>query len=207
MKMSPRLSDLLPENVLPNPPDSEDRTMSYELYDVETAPRDSQPLLEQSLKDFGMIPNLHAVLAESPPALEAYQVLHRLFQQTSFDAEEMTVVWQTINVEHECHYCVPAHTGIAQMMKVAPAISDALRNRTELPDNKLQVLHLTTLALVRDRGRISAQEQADFFAAGYDRRHLVEIILGLSQKVISNYVNHLADTPVDEPFQQFIWKS
>jgi alkylhydroperoxidase family enzyme len=93
------------------------------------------------------------------------------------------------------------------MMKVDPAISDALRNRTELPDNKLQVLHLTTLALVRRRGRITEQEQADFFAAGYDRRHLIEIILGLSQKVISNYVNHLADTPVDKPFQKFIWKS
>jgi alkylhydroperoxidase family enzyme len=181
--------------------------MSYELYKLETAPQNSKPLLEKSLEDFGMIPNLHAVLAESPSALEAYQVLHRLFQQTSFDAEEMTVVWQTINVEHECHYCVPAHTGIAQMMKVDPAITDALRNRTELPDNKLQVLHLTTLALVRNRGRITEQEQADFFAAGYDRRHLIEIILGLSQKVISNYVNHLADTPVDKPFQKFIWKS
>jgi alkylhydroperoxidase family enzyme len=181
--------------------------MSYDLYDLETAPSDSRPLLEQSLKEFGMIPNLHAVLAESPPALEAYQVLHRLFQQTSFNAEELTVVWQTINVEHECHYCVPAHTGIAQMMKVDPTISDALRNRTELPNSKLQVLHLTTLALVRSRGRITEQEQADFFAAGYERRHLIEIILGLSQKVISNYVNHLADTPVDKAFQKFIWKA
>jgi alkylhydroperoxidase family enzyme len=181
--------------------------MNYELYDLETAPQDSKPLLEQSLKEFGMIPNLHAVLAESPPALEAYQVLHGLFQQTSFDAEELTVVWQTINVEHECHYCVPAHTGIAHMMKVDPAITDALRNRTELPDNKLQVLHLTTLALVRNRGRISEQEKAEFFAAGYEPRHLIEIILGLSQKVISNYVNHLADTPVDKPFRTFIWKS
>jgi alkylhydroperoxidase family enzyme len=181
--------------------------MNYELYDLKTAPQDSKPLLEQSLKEFGMIPNLHAVLAESPPALEAYQVLHGLFQQTSFDAEELTVVWQTINVEHECHYCVPAHTGIAHMMKVDPAIPDALRNRTELPDNKLQVLHLTTLALVRNRGRISEQEKAEFFAAGYEPRHLIEIILGLSQKVISNYVNHLADTPVDKPFRTFIWKS
>jgi alkylhydroperoxidase family enzyme len=181
--------------------------MNYELYDLETAPQDSKPLLEQSLKEFGMIPNLHAVLAESPPALEAYQVLHGLFQQTSFDAEELTVVWQTINVEHECHYCVPAHTGIAHMMKVDPAISDALRNRTELPNSKLQVLHLTTLALVRNRGRISEQEKAEFFAAGYEPRHLIEIILGLSQKVISNYVNHLADTPVDKPFRTFIWKS
>jgi hypothetical protein len=74
-------------------------------------------------------------------------------------------------------------------------------------DSKLQVLHLTTLALVRSRGRISEREQANFFVAGYERRHLIEVILGLSQKVISNYVNHLADTPVDKPFQKFIWKA
>ena len=179
--------------------------MKFELYNRENAPAASQPLLENSVKDFGMIPNLHAVLAESPAALEAYQLLHNLFQQTSFDEEEITVVWQTINVEHECHYCVPAHTGIAHSMKVDSAIIDALRDRSELPTQKLQQLHLTTLALVRNRGRLSEQEQADFFAAGYERRHLLEIILGISQKVISNYTNHQADTPIDKPFQQFEW--
>jgi AhpD family alkylhydroperoxidase len=40
----------------------------------------------------------------------------------------MTVVWQAINVENECHYCVPAHTGIAKMMKVSDDITQALRN-------------------------------------------------------------------------------
>jgi alkylhydroperoxidase family enzyme len=179
--------------------------MKFELYNRDNAPAGSLPLLENSVKDFGMIPNLHAVLAESPAALEAYQLLHNLFQQTSFDEEEITVVWQTINVEHECHYCVPAHTGIAHSMKVGSAIIDALRDRTELPNQKLQQLHLTTLALVRNRGRLSEQEQADFFAAGYERRHLLEIILGISQKVISNYTNHQADTPIDKPFQQFEW--
>ena len=77
--------------------------MKFELHTRETAPADSQPLLDNSLKAFGMIPNLHAIMANSPAMLEAYQILHQLFQQTSFDAEELTVVWQTINVEHECH--------------------------------------------------------------------------------------------------------
>ena len=179
--------------------------MKFELYNRDNAPAGSRPLLENSVKDFGMIPNLHAVLAASPAALEAYQLLHNLFQQTSFDEEEITVVWQTINVEHECHYCVPAHTGIAHSMKVDSAIIDALRDRTELPSQKLQQLHLTTLALVRNRGRLSEQQQIAFFAAGYERHHLLEIILGISQKVISNYTNHQADTPIDKPFQQFEW--
>ena len=177
--------------------------MNFDLYTLENAPLDSKPLLDNSIKGFGMIPNLHAVLAESPATLEAYQSLHRLFQQTSFDAEQLTVVWQTINIEHECHYCVPAHNFIANAMKVDQAIVDALLERRALPSDPLQVLHQTTLALVRNRGRLNDAQIDAFFAAGYQRRHLLEIVLGISQKVISNYSNHLADTPLDEPFKAF----
>ena len=140
-------------------------------------------------------------------AAQQLQRLHQLFQQTGFDAEALPVVWQTLTVENDCHYCVPAHTAIAYGMKVDPVVINALRDRTELPTRKLQVLHLTTLSLVRNRGQLREQELADFFAAGYERRHLLEIILGISQKVISNYSNHQADTPVDKPFQKFEWSA
>ena len=180
--------------------------MKFELYNIENAPEASKPLLKNSVKNFGMIPNLHAVLAESPQTLEAYQLLHDLFQQTSFNEEEITVVWQTINIEHECHYCVPAHTAIANMMKVDDAITQALRDQKPLNDPKLQVLHQTTLALVRSRGHLTEEQHTDFINAGYAQRQLLEIILGIAQKVMSNYVNHQADTPVDKPFQKFIWK-
>lgn len=180
--------------------------MELALYTQETAPLKSQPLLEKSVKGFGMVPNLHAVLAASPPALQAYQQLHQLFQQTSFTAEELTVVWQTINVEHECHYCVPAHSAIANMMNVDPAITEALRTSQSLSNEKLQTLHLTTLALVRNRGRLSEQQKEDFVNAGFLPEQLIEIILGISQKVISNYVNHLAETPIDVPFKAFVWQ-
>ena len=85
----------------------------FKLYSVEEAPADSKPLLEASQKAMGMVPNLHAVMAESPSTLKAYQQLTELFSNCSFNADEMTVVWQSINVEHECTYCVPAHTGAA----------------------------------------------------------------------------------------------
>ena len=151
-----------------------------------------------------MLPNLHGVMAEAPGLLEAYKRVGSLFVESSFDAEELTVVWQTVNVEHECDYCVPAHTAIAKMMRVDDAITAALRGRSELPTKKLQVLHLTTLALVKNRGKLSEKERAAFVAEGYGRRQLLEIVLGISQKVMSNYTNHLAKTPVDPPFQEFI---
>ncbi len=179
--------------------------MKFTLYTTENAPEASRPLLEKSQQAFGMIPNLHAVMAAAPAVLEAYQELNQLFQQTSFNAAELTVVWQTINVEHGCHYCVPAHTAIAHMMQVDPAITNALREERPMPDEKLQVLHLTTLALVRKRGRLNEDELQRFQAAGYGQQQLLEIILGISQKVMSNYINHLAGTPVDDAFKDFIW--
>lgn len=178
---------------------------SFTIHNLDTVPAQSKPLLEKSLKGFGMIPNLHGVLAESPGLLDAYQHLHQWFQDSSFNNDELTVVWQTINVEHECHYCVPAHTGIAHMMKVDPALTEALRTGSAMPNDKLQVLHDTTLSMVRNRGRLSDAEVETFYAAGYEQRQLLEIVLGLSQKVISNYVNHFAKTPIDEGFKKFAW--
>jgi len=177
--------------------------MKFKLHTIETAPTDSQPLLENSLKSFGMVPNLHAVMAEAPAVLEAYQTLHQLFQQTSFDLEELTVIWQTINVENECHYCIPAHTAISHMMGVDSTITEALRGCTELPTKKLQALHLTTLALLRNHGKLSDEALATFVEAGYEQRQLLEIILGMSQKMMSNYINKFSDTPLDEAFAPF----
>ena len=178
------------------------------IHTIESAPEASKPMLEASVKGFGMLPNLHGVMAESPAVLKAYKTLHQIFsQETAFNTDELTVVWQTINVENECHYCVPAHTGIANMMKVDTAITEALRNKTTLPNEKLQALHETTLNIVRNRGNLSQAEKNAFFEAGYENRHLLEILLGYSQKIMSNYTNHLAQTPVDAPFQKFAWSA
>ena len=179
---------------------------NFKVYDLDNAPEKSIPFLEQSKKANGRIPGLHGVLAGSPSTFEAYLNLHKLFTETSFNAEELTVVWQTINVENECHYCIPAHTGIAHMMKVDPALTEALRNKEAMPTEKLQALQNMTLAIVRDRGRVSDGQLAEFFAADYSEQQVLEIILGLAQKTISNYTNHFANTPVDTVFQKFAWE-
>ena len=176
----------------------------FTLYTAENAPEESKSLMADSVAAFGMVPNLHAVMAEAPTLLKGYQVLHELFQKTSFNAEELTVVWQSINVEHACHYCVPAHSAIAASMKVDQGIVDSLVDKTPLANPKLETLRETTLAMVRERGVISDEQIEKFFAAGYGKQQLLEIIVGLSQKVMSNYTNHLANTPVDAPFKKFV---
>jgi len=178
----------------------------FKLHDVDSAPEEAKPLLENSLKTFGMIPNLHAVLAEAPNGFKAYTQLHELFTNTSFNKDEITVIWQTINVENECTYCVPAHTGIAKQMGVSDEITNALRDETPLPDEKLEALRQFTLQVMRKRGHIGAADLQAFYDAGYGPRQVIEVIVGLAQKTISNYVNHIAETPLDEPFKAFDWK-
>ena len=65
---------------------------TFTLHDQTTAPEGSKPLLEGSVKAFGMIPGLHAVMAESPEFLEAYKKVHELFMASGFDNDELTVV-------------------------------------------------------------------------------------------------------------------
>ena len=177
----------------------------FPLHDKQSAPAESTALLDVSINAFGMVPNLHAVMAEAPGLLEGYQRLHQLFLDSSFDDEETTVVWQTINVEHECHYCVPAHTGIAKSMKVDDAITDALRDETPLPTAKLEALRDFTLSVVRDRGNVNDDAVKAFLNAGFTKRQVLEVVLATAQKVMSNYTNHLANTPIDKPFQKFEW--
>lgn len=178
--------------------------MNFKLHTIESAPDESKRLLEESKQAFGMLPNLHAVMAESPELLEAYKFMHDCFQRTSFDNNELTVVWQTINIENDCHYCKPAHTAVAYMMKVEEAVINALNSGKPLANEKLQVLHETTLSLLRNRGRLAQEELDKFYQQGYQPKQLLEILVGIAQKTMSNYTNHLAHTPVDQAFLPFV---
>ncbi|MEJ1155433.1 hypothetical protein [Microbacterium marmarense] len=179
--------------------------IDFPMHDEESAPEASKELLAKSKKQNGRIPGLHATMAEAPGLLDGYQQLHRLFLESSFDDDEKTVVWQAINVEHECHYCVPAHTGIAKRMKVDDAITDALRDGTPLPTDRLEALRTFTLEMVRERGNVGDAELQVFLDAGFTKRQVLEVVLGLSQKVMSNYTNHLAHTPLDAPNEKYAW--
>ena len=179
---------------------------NFPTYDKTNAPAASVPLLEKTERAFGRLTGLAKAMAGAPGLLDVYQRAHAAFQATSFNKEELTVVWQAINVEHACHYCVPAHTGIANMMGVDAALTEALRTEAPLGDAKLEALRDFTLAMLRQRGLVSEDQLAAFYAAGYGPQQVLEVILGLSQKVMSNYTNHLAQTPVDEPMRAFAWQ-
>lgn len=172
-----------------------------------TAPSRSVPALEAVAKNFGMIPNIFGVLAESPSVVTAYLQMGELFQQTDFTPEEQQVISIAVSVQNKCTYCVAAHTFMARnITQLSDDNISALRISSALPDAKLEALAAFTRAVVRERGWVAdSKEYKDFFAAGYSKKQVLEVIMGVCMKSLSNYVNHLSDTPLDGVFSGEVW--
>ena len=178
----------------------------FEIHTLASAPDDSKPVLEGAKQAFGSIPNLFAVFAESPAAVKAYAELASILGKSSaFTPEELQVVLLTTSFENECEYCMAAHTAIAGMQRVPQDVIKSLRDGTEIADPRLEALRVFTGAVVKERGWVSEQDVRAFLDAGYTKGHLLEVILGVAFKTLSNFTNHVAATPVDAQFQRFAW--
>ncbi|MEZ5936080.1 MAG: carboxymuconolactone decarboxylase family protein [Alphaproteobacteria bacterium] len=178
---------------------------NFPLHEIETAPEAARPILEGAKKGFGMVPNLHKVLAEAPAALEGYATLWGIFEKSSFTPAERQVVYLTSNYENECCYCMAGHSVLAKGAGVPADAIEAIRDGKPIADAKLEALRAFTSKIVVNRGWVAEDEVAAFLAAGYTRQQVLEVILGVAVKVISNYTNHVAETPLDGFMKDTVW--
>lgn len=179
--------------------------MNYTVHTVETAPEAAKEILAGAKKSFGFVPNLLGAMAEAPALAKAYVTVSSIFEETSFTTTERQVVLLTVSFENGCEYCVAAHTVIAGMQKVPADVLNAIRIGAAIADAKLEALRRFTASVVRTRGWPSEQEMEAFFAAGYGRVQVLEVVLGVGMKTLSNYTNHIAGTPLDQTFAQAAW--
>ena len=85
-------------------------------------------------------------------------------------------------------------------------MTEAIRARRPIPDSKLAALSAFTDTLLATRGLPLKADVEAFLAAGYEERHVLEIILAIAVKTLSNYSNHLFHTPLDQMFASRAWK-
>ena len=179
----------------------------FTIHTKETASEKSVVLLQGAEKNIGFIPNLIGMMAESPAVTKGYLNISQVFDETSFSPTERQVVILAASRYNECHYCMAAHSVIADMQKVPQDVVDAIRNDHPIADTKLEALRKFTTQVVDQRGFVSDEEIQEFVDAGYTRQHILEVILGVTFKTLSNYVNHITDTPVDNAFTRKAWTS
>lgn len=170
---------------------------SFTLHDVATAPAGSAEILNRVQKAWGFVPNLHRALAESPAALEAYATLWGIAEKTRFSAIERNVAYLSIIFENECRYCMAGHTNLSKMALVEADHIAAVRDGRPISDPKLEALRQFAALVTRNRGVVSEPDVAKFKAAGYDNGAMLDVLVLAATKLISNYTNHLVDTPLD----------
>ena len=170
---------------------------AFPTYTIDTAPAASQATLEDVKKAFGFEPNLQSHMAASPELLAGYSALWDLFSKSTLTPHEQQVVYLTSNFENNCHYCMAGHSTLAKMIGMDAGVIAALRAGTPLPDAKLEALHRFATIVVRERGFVPDADVDAFLAAGYTRQNVLEVILGVATKVMSNYTNHIVHTEYD----------
>jgi len=178
---------------------------TFTIHTKESAPEGSKEILHGVEQTYSFIPNLMATLAQSPAAVEAYVTLSEIFDKSDFTATERQIVLMTNNRLNNCTYCMAAHTTISGMQGISVDVIEALRSGSKLEDAKLEALRQFTILTVKNRGFVEPADVDAFIAAGYGERNILEVILGTSLKVLSNYTNHVAQTPLDIAFKKHAW--
>lgn len=178
----------------------------FPVFSKESAPAAARQTLDTVANAFGFVPNLLGVMAASPAAAEAYLALSGIFdKKTSLTPTERQVVLLTVSRYHECHYCMAAHSMISAMQKIPTDIIDAIRLDRPIADEKLEALRRLVTAIVEHRGHPSERELQAFFEAGYTPAQVLDVLVGITQKTLSNYTNHIADTPLDASMEPYAW--
>lgn len=178
---------------------------SFPIQSTTSAPEGAAKILSAVEKKMGFAPNLMGVLANAPAAIETYTAVMDIFERSSLsDAEKITVLLSASRV-NGCDYCMAAHSMQAAMKKLPADIVEALRSGATLGDPKLEALAALTRSVVTTRGWPAEPVKQAFLAAGYGSREYLEVLVGVTVKTLSNYVNHAADTPLDKVFEPARW--
>ncbi len=181
--------------------------LNFDIKTVENAPENSKAALAAAKKAYGFSPNLLSTMANHPALLNNYwEGSATLDANSTLSGQEQQVAFLSASYENNCHYCMAAHTTIGQMHKIDQGILDALRTGTALPDPKLEALSQYVKATTIKRGRVSQADIDAFLAVGYTQEHLLEVITIVSLKVMTNYINYVAQTPIDTPFTANSWE-
>lgn len=175
------------------------------IHTTETAPNASREALGAVQQNFGFTPNVLRQMAESPAALNGTLTLMGLLDDCSLSQEEKWITLLVTSSQTCTNYCVAANSTIAQMMGVPEDIVFNIRLGHPLADSKLEALRVFATEMVQNQGAASPETTKRFLDAGHTHAQLLDVILAIGLETIVGLTAQVVETPVDEPFQPYIW--
>ncbi|MWJ28811.1 carboxymuconolactone decarboxylase family protein [Halomonas sp. ZH2S] len=175
---------------------------------LDNADAKAKPLLEKANAKLGFVPNMYQAMAKAPGVLDTYLHGYELFREESgFSPPEQEVVFLTISRLNGCSYCMSAHSMLGEKVSQVPSeVIKALRNDQPIPDERLAALSQFTQVIFDTRGKPNNADVKAFLEAGFEEQHVMQIVLAMAVKTLSNYSNHINHPELDDAFADYAWE-
>ena len=157
----------------------------------------NQQIFDTLQKAVGFVPNLYATYAHSENALANYLNLSNA--KTSLSNKEKEVVNLIVSEVNNCAYCKSAHTAIAKMNGFTEDQILELRSGTASFNPKFDALVKLAQNITANRGAADQNVVDEYLAAGYTKENLIDTIVLIGDKTISNYLHRVTNVPIDFP--------
>lgn len=160
----------------------------------------NRTIFDNLQKKLGFVPNLYAYFAKNETALGDYlQFQNRKSSLSGKEREIINLVTSQIN---GCRYCQSAHTAIGKMHGLSDEQILEIRSGHASFNTRFEALAAFTAAVVNKRGRITQEETKSFFAAGYTEANMIDVIIVIGDKIISNYLHNFTGFEIDFPLAE-----
>ncbi len=179
----------------------------FPIHTAESAPDAVSEQVRFVEQNFGFVPNLSGVMAESPALMNAYfATFDALEKHGSLSGAEVNVVALAISRANECQYCIAGHTMVGKaLLKTPDDVVVSLRAGETLDNPRLETLRQFALAAYKNGGDVSDAQLQQFLDAGFTRAQALDVVAVIGWKVMSNFAGELADQPLDPQMAPFAW--
>jgi AhpD family alkylhydroperoxidase len=157
----------------------------------------NQAIFDNLEKALGFVPNLYAYYGKNETALADYLALQN--RKSTLKAKEREVVNLITSQINGCRYCQSAHTVLGKMNGFTDEQVLELRKGNASFDSKLDALVKFTASVVENKGNATQESKDAFFAAGYTEVNLIDVVIVVGDKIISNYIHNLTGFAIDFP--------
>jgi alkylhydroperoxidase family enzyme len=182
-------------------------TMAFPVHSAETAPEGSRTSLEALRSAFGFLPNIAGVLAASPILIGGLVSLFGQVHGGSFSEPQIQTVLLTNAVTNRATWAVAFHSFLAIQAGLDCVDVDTIRAGRSPSDAGLAALSTLARTLIDKRGHLDDHEASAFLVAGFDKRHLLEVIAIVAASTITNYGANIGDPPLEPQFQPYAWRA
>lgn len=162
----------------------------------------NQAIFDNLNKGLGFVPNLYAYYAKNETALGDYLALQN--RKSTLRAKEKEIVNLVVSQFNGCRYCQSAHTALGKMNGFTEEQILEIRKGTASFNDKFNALAIFTKNAVENKGRVTEEIKANFFEAGYSEANMIDVVILIGDKMISNYIHNLTQFAIDFPLAEEI---